>query len=202
MIVKLDYLLLGVLALGPRTGYGLKKYFDTFGRFQRSNTQMSQIYRTLTRMEQDGWILSSPVVGDSRNAREYDITEKGSTILLDWLSSPYEPPSRFTDADFQVRIGFSHFLPVERVIALVDTELVTREEQVCKYRERDRSLPTDNPDCDQELKLVLEDWVHRESAAAMDLHIENLKILRKELADIRDRRRINSNDDNGDASVS
>lgn len=188
-MLKLDYLLLGVLALKPQTGYGLKKYFDTFGRFQRSNTQMSQIYRTLSRMESDNWVSSRLLDGDNpRKAREYSITESGFTVFMDWLSSPYEPPSRFQDPDFEARIAFAGFLSVDQVISLLDTEITVRENQVRKYRHRDRSLPTDNTECDQELKTMLAEWNHRTSCEEMDHHIRQVKALKSELIDLQRRR--------------
>jgi len=41
--MKLEILLLGALLNRPSTGYELKKFFDTHGRFARSNTTMSPI---------------------------------------------------------------------------------------------------------------------------------------------------------------
>lgn len=49
-LMRLEYLLLGVLGVRPATGYELKKFFDDHGRFLRSNTQMSQVYRALAKM--------------------------------------------------------------------------------------------------------------------------------------------------------
>jgi DNA-binding PadR family transcriptional regulator len=54
--MKLENILLGVLLQRPRTGYDLKNYLDTTGRFLRSNTQMSQVYRSLATIEQRGWV--------------------------------------------------------------------------------------------------------------------------------------------------
>ena len=45
--MKLEYILLGVLLTRRSTGYDLKRYMDTHGRFLRPNTQMSQVYRVL-----------------------------------------------------------------------------------------------------------------------------------------------------------
>ena len=57
--MKLESILLGVLARHPMTGYDLKKFLDTSGRFIRSNTQMSQVYRSLSTMEDRGWVTHS-----------------------------------------------------------------------------------------------------------------------------------------------
>ncbi len=55
--MKLEYLILGILKINPRTGYDIKKYLDTEGRFGRARAPLSQIYTTLKRMLEKGWVL-------------------------------------------------------------------------------------------------------------------------------------------------
>ena len=45
--MKLEYMILGILKINPRTGYDMKKYLDTEGRFGRARAPLSQIYTTL-----------------------------------------------------------------------------------------------------------------------------------------------------------
>lgn len=54
--MKLENVLLGVLLRRSSAGCELKKFMDTHGRFLRSNTQMSQVYRALAGMEERGWV--------------------------------------------------------------------------------------------------------------------------------------------------
>src|SRR3954454_6203257 len=114
--MKLEFILLGVLAQHPSTGYDLKRYLDTHGRFLRSNTQMSQVYRSLSQMEDRGWVSRTvePRPG-AQDAKRYEVTEEGATVFLDWLTSPYLPPSRFDDPDLTVRLAFAGFMTVEQV---------------------------------------------------------------------------------------
>jgi PadR family transcriptional regulator AphA len=97
-----------VLLQQPSTGYDLKKYLDTFGRFLRSNTQRSQVYRSLAKMEESGWVThtveSRP---GAQDAKIYRVTDEGATISLDWLKGPYHPPTRFQDPEFSVRLSFA-----------------------------------------------------------------------------------------------
>jgi DNA-binding PadR family transcriptional regulator len=174
----LAYILLGLLASEPSTGYDIKKYFDQFGRFLRSHTQMSQIYRTLSKMEADEWVSSELAEEPNpRKARVYSITDRGYTIFIDWLSSPYNPPSRFKDPQFEVRISFGAFLKPEQLLEIIDTELETRRLQVKKYRHRDRAQ--DFSRCpDPQLARELADWSHSMSSDAMDRHIEKVQELR------------------------
>jgi PadR family transcriptional regulator, regulatory protein AphA len=183
--VKLENILLGVLLRYPSTGYDLKKYLDTAGRFHRSNTQMSQVYRTLGSMERVGWVVHEvlPRPG-AQDAKRYRVTEEGATVFLDWLKGPYHSPSRLGDPEFTVRLSFAGFMSVEEVIALLDVEIRERREQVARYRFRDRFLPVE-PDLpyDEELADAVGEWQHRRGAAAMDAHIADCEDLRRRLLD-------------------
>jgi DNA-binding PadR family transcriptional regulator len=183
--MKLENILLGVLLRNPSTGYDLKKYLDTSGRFLRSNTQMSQVYRSLAQMERLGWVVHEvlPRPG-AQDAKLYRVTEEGATIFLDWLKGSYHSPSRLGDPEFTARLSFAGFMSVEEVIALLEVEIRERREQVARYRYRDRALPVD-PDLpyDEELADTVGEWQHRRGAAAMDAHIAECEDLRRRLLD-------------------
>lgn len=183
--MKLENILLGVLLEHPSTGYDLKKYLDTHGRFLRSNTQMSQVYRSLGQMEERGWVSRTvePRPG-AQDAKRYEVTEEGATVFLDWLAGPYVPPSRFQDPDFIVRMSFAGFMSVEQVIRLLDTEIETRQNEVARYRHRDRHLDlTPEAPFDADLAAAVEEWMHGMGAAAMDAHLAGLTELRRQLLD-------------------
>jgi PadR family transcriptional regulator, regulatory protein AphA len=184
--MKLESILLGLLAQRPSTGYDIKKFLDVGGRFMRSNTQMSQVYRALGAMEKAGWVEHTlETRPGATDAKTYRLTESGLTVFLDWLDSPYLPPSRFQDADFQVRIAFAGFMSREQALRLVETELNAREEQVIRYRNRDRRFATAPVVAyDGVLADVVAEWGHRSAAAAVDAHIESLRLLRSALLDL------------------
>ncbi|GAB3763986.1 PadR family transcriptional regulator [Microlunatus parietis] len=183
--MKLEYILLGVLLGRPRTGYDLKKFLDAHGRFLRSNTQMSQVYRSLTAMAEREWVSyrteSRP---GAQDAKIFRVTAEGATVFLDWLTGPYHPPTRFEDPEFGVRLHFAGFLTVDQLLALLDTELEARQRQVAKYRFRDRTEVFE-PEVpfDAELAVALNDRMHQYGAAAIDQHIKNLIELRADLLD-------------------
>jgi DNA-binding PadR family transcriptional regulator len=183
--MKLENILLGVLLRNPSTGYDLKKYLDTAGRFLRSNTQMSQVYRSLAQMERLGWVVHEilPRPG-AQDAKLYRVTEEGTTVFLDWLKGPYHSPSRLGDPELTARLSFAGFMGVEEVIALLEVEIRERRDQVARYRYRDRTLPVD-PDLpyDEELADAVGEWQHRRGAAAMDAHIAECEDLRRRLLD-------------------
>lgn len=184
--MKLESILLGVLARHPSTGYDLKKYLDTFGRFLRSNTQMSQVYRSLSTMENNGWVAHTVAARPgATDAKTYRITEEGMTVFLDWLTGPYQPPTRYKDPDFDVRVAFAGFLGRNQLLHLIDVELTARREQIATFRFRDRNLGSAETDApfDGVLADLVAEWSHRYGAAGMDQHVALLEQLRSALLD-------------------
>jgi PadR family transcriptional regulator, regulatory protein AphA len=86
--MSLDYAILGFLNYHPYTGYDLKKIFDASVRHFWQADQ-SQIYRTLARLTEQGYVEAEKVAQDSRPDRKvYHITEAGRNEFLRWLSGP------------------------------------------------------------------------------------------------------------------
>jgi len=183
--MKLENILLGVLLHHPSTGYDLKKYLDTSGRFLRSNTQMSQVYRSLTRMEELGWVEHTVETRPgAQDAKTFRVTQEGETVFLDWLKGPYQPPSRFEDPDLLARLSFAGFLTPEEILALLDTELNARYQQIAKYRFRDRRQPPSTSLAfNSSLADAIDDWAHHHGTMAMDAHVAALQSLRQRLLD-------------------
>ncbi|NHI16715.1 PadR family transcriptional regulator [Microbacterium excoecariae] len=186
--MKLEHLLLGVLATKASTGYDLKKYLDEHGRFLRSNTQMSQVYRSLGRMESDGWVRHSiEERPGATDAKRYRLTPEGGTVLMDWLTSAYQPPSRFENPELMARLSLAGFLRRMDVLRLLDTELEVRTAEVARFRHRDRRIEMD-PDLpfDPELHTTVSEWAHETGSGAMDAHILAVARLRDAIADAPD----------------
>jgi DNA-binding PadR family transcriptional regulator len=183
--MKMESILLGVLLEHPSTGYDLKKYLDTHGRFLRSNTQMSQVYRSLASMEKQGWVTHEldPRPG-AQDAKTYRVTQEGATVFLDWLTGPYQPPSRFQDPELGVRLTFSGFMSAEQLLRILDTEIETRQSEIARYRNRDRRqvwAPT--IPFDAELADSVGERMHLMGAAAIDAHVAAMIELRRDLLD-------------------
>jgi DNA-binding PadR family transcriptional regulator len=112
----LEHALLGMIAEAPRTtGYDLVKLFElSVSHFWHAH--QGQIYPTLDRMEQAGWIASRTVIQESRpNRREFSITPVGQQVLVAWLRSPYEG-ARIKHAPL-VRTRFLGHLPAAEALA-------------------------------------------------------------------------------------
>ena len=86
--MSLKHAILGFLNYTPKTGYELKNVFDTSVQHFWPADQ-SQIYRTLTQLEKDGWVEKEIVVQENRpNRKVYSITDMGQQELYRWLVTP------------------------------------------------------------------------------------------------------------------
>lgn len=183
--MKLEHVLLGVLAVKPFHGYDLMKWFDVEGQFVRSNTHHSQIYRELGRMVRNGLVEFEVDPREGRpDAKVYRITEIGRDVLMEWVRSPYTPTSRFQDADFNTRFSFTVGLDVEAALMVVETELEYRRAQVAESRVRRRGYVGVDPipGLDMERSARYGDHMHRFGADAVDRWMDWLEEMRALLA--------------------
>jgi DNA-binding PadR family transcriptional regulator len=89
--MSLEHAILGFLNYRPYSGYDLKKIFDTSVRHFWPADQ-SQIYRTLSRMSEAGWVEIEVVRQENRPDRKnYHITPSGRDELRHWLLTPLSP---------------------------------------------------------------------------------------------------------------
>ena len=92
-----EQVLLGLIASGPRSGYGLKKLFSTSpaGVYQPSP---GALYPALRRLEDRGLLQAEKTVSSGRRAqRVYCVTEAGRAVHLDWLRQPVVPDTIASD---------------------------------------------------------------------------------------------------------
>lgn len=86
--MSLKHAILGFLNYEPKTGYELKQIFDTSVQHFWPADQ-SQIYRTLSQLEKDGWVEKEIVVQEDRpNRKVFSITGSGRDELHRWLTTP------------------------------------------------------------------------------------------------------------------
>ena len=189
--MKLEHLILGLLSLKPHTGYDIKKYLDTEGRYIREPVHFSQLYRTLKSMEQAGWV---DFVEESREGRPdaklYHITPAGYDFLLGWLRSPLKPSFRPQDSDVSNRLVFGSMLDNETLLRLLRSELEFRQEQIARFRNRDRTIQglEANDRINPERQRFLADLGHELGTGRMDQYVAWLQYaiarIERELPDI------------------
>jgi DNA-binding PadR family transcriptional regulator len=116
--MSLEHAILGFLTYQPLSGYDLKKFFDESVRHFWSATQ-SQIYRSLARMAETGWVKMESVEQDDRPDRKvYHITKEGENELLQWLITPLDLPK--VRHLWLVQVFFAHPLSDYEIFALFE----------------------------------------------------------------------------------
>lgn len=106
--MSLKYVILGFLAVGPKTGYDLKKRFDrSVSGFWPAD--QSRIYRTLGTLKDAGLVTQEEIVQHDRpNRKPYHITNAGQEELHQWLGECQQgTPPRNPLAGAIVLLGFA-----------------------------------------------------------------------------------------------
>jgi DNA-binding PadR family transcriptional regulator len=113
-INKTRYAILGVLSVGPASGYDIKKSCDK-GIAYFWNENFGHIYPVLKQMEKDGLIEKSIEYNEGRPPKNvFHITQKGRDELTSWLMSPIEPsPQRL---ELLLKLTFAKLAPVDSMI--------------------------------------------------------------------------------------
>ena len=78
--------ILGLLAIGPRSGYEIKATVDRSTRFFWA-ASYGQIYPELRRLEREGLIEGENAPTGARSRRVYRLTKAGRKELESWLTS-------------------------------------------------------------------------------------------------------------------
>ncbi len=116
--MSLDHAILGFLNYRPYSGYDLKKIFDRSVRHFWPADQ-SQIYRTLSRMSEKGWVETEVVRQESRpDRKEYRITPLGHAELRHWLVTPLTPGEN-RSADM-IQIFFAAQLSNDEILGIFE----------------------------------------------------------------------------------
>ena len=113
--MSLGNALLGLLNYNPMTGYDLKKILDyPMGFFWIA--QMSQIYRELNKLEEEGLVKSEIEPQEKRPDRKvYHITKEGRETFLCWLNKFPDQLSQTCRSRFLMRIFFSSKIKLDEL---------------------------------------------------------------------------------------
>lgn len=106
---------LGMLAIGERSGYDLKREFERrMSHFWAES--VGQIYPTLRKLLEDGLVRARREPGSGRRARTvYAITDRGQRELRDWLQEP--PQAEQVRNEILLKLYFGPELGVETALA-------------------------------------------------------------------------------------
>jgi PadR family transcriptional regulator, regulatory protein AphA len=111
------YLMLGMVRLGARSGYAIKRAADASTRFFWP-TSLAQVYPALGRLEAAGLLRREADHKGARERHSYELSDEGEAALIEWLRAPTEAPVQFRDEGL-LRLFFADSLPLADQIALV-----------------------------------------------------------------------------------
>jgi len=143
--MSLAHAILGLLRDRSMTGYDLKiTCFDgSIAHFWPAD--QAQIYRTLDKLADQGFIESHVEIQQDRpNRKVYSITEVGRVELDRWLHSFQMPPAH--REPFLVQLFFADQLERETVIRQLEQQIAAHVEQLAIYERIGISAPNEISD--------------------------------------------------------
>jgi DNA-binding PadR family transcriptional regulator len=108
---------LGLLSLGPRSGYDIKTVVDRSTRFFWA-ASYGQIYPELKRLEEEGLVEGEDQPSGGRNRRVYRLTAAGREALHDWLLGS-TVTIELRDESL-LRLFFADALPYDEALMLLE----------------------------------------------------------------------------------
>jgi DNA-binding PadR family transcriptional regulator len=108
---------LGMLSLGPRSGYDIKQVVDRSTRFFWA-ASYGQIYPELRRLENQGLIEGEDAPSGGRSRRVYRLTKAGRDALREWLFGS-TVTIELRDESL-LRLFFADFLPRDEALLLLE----------------------------------------------------------------------------------
>jgi PadR family transcriptional regulator, regulatory protein AphA len=160
--MSLAHVILGLLQQQERTGYDLKtQCFDNCIAHLWQADQ-AQIYRTLDKLETQGWITCTiEIQHDRPNRKVYHITAAGEAELIRWLKTSQPFPT--VREPLLVQLYFAAQLPNEAIIELLEQELAARCARLAECKAIAATLDAPKASREQKMhRLTLELAMRRE----------------------------------------
>jgi len=130
--MSLKYALLGVLEVGPMTGYELGQFLESSARWVWSAPQ-SQIYPLLKQLDEDGLIVGTKSVKGTRmEVTAYSVTAEGVDELKRWLAEP--PPATPIRDTFLLHALFADLIEPDDACRLFATHIDELEAAIADWR--------------------------------------------------------------------
>src|SRR3984885_7933535 len=127
-----DYVVLGMIRLGARSGYEIKQAVELSIRFFWTISQ-AQIYPRLERLEAAGLVEGCSDPLGKRQRRTFQITEAGESALREWLQRDEPMPFELRDIGM-VKVFFADALDGDEALALVTSLKQRSEERLATLR--------------------------------------------------------------------
>jgi len=132
--LSLPHAILGLLQWESMTGYDLKTHWfdESIAHFWPAD--QAQIYRTLDKLTEKGWIECHVEIQQYRpNRKVYSLAEAGRTELARWLGIPLPLPS-FREP-LLIQLFFAKQLPKAEIVQLLEQQLTAHRQQLTYYEQ-------------------------------------------------------------------
>ena len=141
--MALVHAILAALVEQPCSGYDLRKQFEgSVGFFWKASFQ--QIYRELTKLEEQGLLRSETVHQENRPDKKiYSVTEAGKQYLSEWIAQPSEV-SPIKD-ELLVKLFAGYLVPKQTILTQLEQHRQQHLEQLSVYRQIEQRY-FQNPD--------------------------------------------------------
>ena len=133
---------LGLIGLGPRSGYDVKRIVDRSIRHFWA-ASYGQIYPELARLEGAGWITGEDAGRGGRARRVFTITAQGTEALHGWLVGR-ETRIELRDESL-LRLFFADAAPAELGLGLLGARRMGYEAMLVQLRSLDDGTGADPP---------------------------------------------------------
>jgi PadR family transcriptional regulator AphA len=135
---KSRYAILGMLALKPTSGYGIKKLMEQSTSNFWSESY-GQIYPILKQLTSEGLATSHTERQEGKPERNiYTLTEKGQAELVNWLGEAVEEMSE--RIEILLKLFFGQLIPAEINIAHIQQFQAIQQRLLYKYQEIETHL--------------------------------------------------------------
>jgi DNA-binding PadR family transcriptional regulator len=150
--------ILGLLAIGPRSGYEIKTTVDRSTRFFWA-ASYGQIYPELRRLEAEGLVEGEDAPTGGRSRRIYRLTRAGRRELEAWLQSEGWLTFELRDESL-LRLFFADVLPHEDALQLLEGRRRGHEHYLAQLRAIDARPGEDPPFADLVLRwgIAFNEW--------------------------------------------
>jgi DNA-binding PadR family transcriptional regulator len=151
--------ILGMIALGRRTGYDIKQLVDQSTRHFWA-ASYGQIYPELRRLEEQGLVSGRPEPSGGRARTAYELTPAGEEALRGWLGSELGLLYELRD-EGMLKLFFSDFAPELRLENLRAMRAIheRKRDQLLALRAAKRDHMPAGPSLTLELGLGMTTWL-------------------------------------------
>jgi DNA-binding PadR family transcriptional regulator len=149
--MSLAHAILVSLISEPKSGYDLAKQFDgTVGFFWQATHQ--QIYRELTKLEQQNWIVAEAIAQDGRPDKKiFSVTDAGLVQLKTWILQASDVAS--IKDEFLLKIYAGYLVPEEAIAKKIQGHRQLHQQQLEIYQAIERNFFSSPQDCSKESRF-------------------------------------------------